>query len=378
MGKVTIRKKPISKGRQTLYLDFYPPVPHPDTGKVQRRHYLKIYVYSKPKTELEKEHNRETMSLAEHVRAKRQLDIQNQRFDFLSESRRKADFVEFFNEEAAKRKGSNSDNWRMSIAYFVSFAGESIPFSQLNEIFCEEYAGYLLSSPAIGRANRKISTNTAVSYFAKFKTTLKAAYKKGYLIKNLGGMVDGITPKNTHREFLFMDELQQLANTYCESMIVKKAGLFSALTGLRFSDIEKLQWGEVRGTEDNYLIQFLQEKTEAAEVLPISNQAFELLGTRGEWKQKVFSGLKYSQVDALLPKWLLRAGIEKHFTFHGFRHTFATLQIASGTDIYTVSKLLGHKNIQTTQVYAKIVDKLKKDASNRIQLTLNLNMDETA
>jgi integrase len=370
MGKVTLRKKPISKGRQTLYLDIYPAVQNPDTGKQQRRYYLKIYIYDKPKTELEKNHNRETMLLGEFERSTRQLDIQNRRFNFLSDEKRNGNFLDFFTQLAGKRTGTNSYNWKMSVTYLKQFAGDVISFADLNEVFCEEYSEYLLSSPSAGRAKRRIKTNTAVSYFAKFKTTLKQAYKKGYLSKDLGKIVDGITPKSTHREFLFIDELQRMADAQCASEIVKRAGLFSALTGFRFSDIQTLKWSEIRGLTGNYFILYEQEKTEIAEYFPASDQAINLLGARGLPDEKVFKGLKYSHVDTLLPGWLQNAGIGRHFTFHGFRHTFATLQIASGTSLYTVSKLLGHQSIKTTEVYAKIVDSLKKEATERIKLNL--------
>lgn len=374
MGKVTLRKKPISKGSQTLYLDIYPAVQNPETGKQQRRYYLKIYVYSKPRTELEKEHNRETLSLAEYIRSKRQLDVQNRRFDFLSDAKRNGNFLDFFQEQADKRYGSNTDNWRMAIAYFKSFAGEVFPFAYLNETFCEEYSAYLLSSPSVGRAKKNIKTNTAVSYFAKFRTTLKVAYKKGYLSRDLGNIVDSITPKNTHREFLFMDELQRMADAECKSKLVKKAGLFSALTGFRFSDVQKLLWSEIRGSKGNYFILYEQKKTNAVEYFPTSDQAIALLGTPGAPTEKVFKGLKYSDVNILLRGWLINADINRHFTFHGFRHTFATLQIASGTSIYTVSKLLGHSSIKTTEIYTRIVDSLKKDATERIILN-SLKLD---
>ncbi|WP_084680271.1 site-specific integrase [Chryseobacterium luteum] len=368
MAKVSLRKKAITKGRQTLFLDIYPPVPNPKTGKMQRKYYLKIFVYSRPRTELEKEHNKETLSLGEHIRAKRQLDIQNRRFDFLSESKLKSNFIDFFEEEAGKRPGSA--NWEMSVRYFKAFVGDDFPFTHLNETFCEEYADFLLSAPGIGRAKRKIKTNTAVSYFAKFKSTLKEAYKKRFLPIDLGRIVESITPEDTHREFLFMHELEKLAETHCDSVLVKKAGLFSAMTGFRYSDVETLLWSEIQGAKGNYYILYQQEKTDNVEYYPVSDQTIQLLGSSGDPTKKVFEGLKYDHVVKELKKWLINAGIEKHFTFHGFRHTFATLQLACGTSIYTVSKLLGHKNIKTTEIYAKIVDSLKKEASEKIKLSI--------
>ncbi len=367
MSKVKLRRKAISGGRNTLFLDIYPPVPHPDTGKLTRKYYLKVFLYSKPRTELERFHNNETLQLAETQRAIRQVDVQNLRFGFLSQRKMKGDFVAFFEGEKDKRTNkSNSHNWRMAIAYFKKFAGEKVLFPQLNETFSEEFADYLLSAPSIGRANRPIQTNTAVSYFAKYKASLKQAFKKGFLPINLGEIIDSISPKDTHREFLFFDELQQLADTPCKSEIVKRASLFSVLTGLRFSDINTLDWSELRGFSGNYYIQFSIDKTDRAEFLPIPDQAYELLGEKSEGK--VFKGLKYHLVDKLLPDWIKAAGITKHITFHCFRHTFATLQLLLGTDIVTVSKLLGHKDIKTTMIYVNIVDKLKRDASHRIKL----------
>ncbi|MBW8523868.1 site-specific integrase [Chryseobacterium chendengshani] len=368
MSKVTLRKKAISGGRHSLYLDIYPPIPNPATGKLQRKYYLKIAVYTRPKNILEKDHNKETLSLGEYIRAKRQLDVQNRRFDFLSDSKLKSNFIDFFEEEALKRDGNA--NWRMSVNYFKEFAGEVFPFTHLNETFCEEYADFLLSSPGIGRAQRKIKTNTAVSYFAKFKSTLKEAYKKRYLPVDLGRIVDSITPEDTHREFLFMHELQNMASAHCDSIIIKKAGLFSAMTGFRYSDVQTLLWKEIQGCEGNYYILYSQQKTDSAEYYPVSDQTVQLLGPPGDPNSRVFEGLKYDHVVKELKKWLSNAGVEKHFTFHGFRHTFATLQLSAGTSIYTVSKLLGHKNIQTTEIYAKVVDSLKKEASEKIKLSV--------
>lgn len=96
-----------------------------------------------------------------------------------------------------------------------------------------------------------------------------------------------------------------------------------------------------------------------------------MLGEEKEQTERVFKGLKYSAWhNVKLAQWVLRAGITKNITFHCARHTYATLQLTMGTDIYTVSKLLGHRELKTTQIYAKVIDNKKKEAANKIQLDL--------
>jgi integrase len=154
--------------------------------------------------------------------------------------------------------------------------------------------------------------------------------------------------------------------------ILKNAFLFSALTGLRFSDIQKLTWNEVQhSTENGYYIRFQQKKTKGQETLPISEEANSLLGNRGNSGNKVFQGLTYSDFNnQKLREWMIRSGIEKDITFHCARHTYATLQLSLGTDVFTVSRLLGHKSMKTTEIYLKIIDEKKKQAANRIKLNL--------
>ena len=166
--------------------------------------------------------------------------------------------------------------------------------------------------------------------------------------------------------------MQALVKTDCESKQLKTAFLFACLTGLRWSDINKLVWSEVQHSDEmGYYIRFRQQKTKGAETLPISEQARNMLGEEKEKTERVFKGLKYSAWhNVKLAQWVLRAGITKNITFHCARHTYATLQLTMGTDIYTVSKLLGHRELKTTQIYAKVIDNKKKEAANKIQLDL--------
>ena len=188
----------------------------------------------------------------------------------------------------------------------------------------------------------------------------------------MGDMVDGFKPAETERNFLTKEELEAVARMDCEIPIIKTAFLFGCLTGLRYSDIEKLTWGELQHSiEMGYFIRFRMKKTKAFETHYISDQAVSLLGNKGNPDDKVFIGLKYSAWhNVKLQQWMFSAGISKTITFHCSRHTYATLQIAHGTDVYTLQSMLGHKNIKNTQIYAKIMDARKIEAANKIKFNL--------
>ncbi len=370
MIKVKLRSKAITGNRQTLFLDFYPPLPHPVTGNLTRRDFLGLYIIEKPKTLIEKNHNKETFALAENIRAKRQLEVQAGEFDFLKKKASNINFIDYFNSLSKKQMESNIDTWLSAGKYLKNFAGEQLLSSKIDEDFCNDFRDFLLTAKS--NRNTTLSQNSCHAYFARFRVALKQGFKDGILTSDLYDKVKPVKQDETNREYLSIEELQTLANTPCTMPLLKKAALFSALTGLRFSDIQKMLWSEVRHSKsEGYFLQFRQQKTKGAEVLPISKQAFKLLGEKGTPESKVFDGLTYSAyVNLHLKQWILKAGITKPITFHSFRHTFATLQLSFGTDLYTVSKMLGHREIETTQIYAKIMDKTKREAANKIVLEL--------
>ena len=137
--------------------------------------------------------------------------------------------------------------------------------------------------------------------------------------------------------------------------------------GVRWSDIYKLTWSEIRENQGKYSIVFRQQKTQDLNYLPLSEQAFHYLGERGKDSDKVFRLLVYkANLSHRLQLWCSDAGFNKPLTFHSGRHTFAVLQLSFGTSIFTLQKLLGHRDIKSTMVYANIVDRVKEDAMNVI------------
>lgn len=364
---VTLRQR--KKGKKiSLYLDYY------QHGK---RAYEYLGLYLKPDngnlSRLEKSENKRTLELAETIRAKRLLEIQNGRFGMHDRSKLEASFIEYYKQLMEKRQhhesNSNFGNWKSALIHLEAFTGDELTFAEITRQWVENFRDYLVKD-ARTKGGRRLSQNSTASYYSKVVAAIKHAVKDGILIQNPAQGVEFIKQVDPERQFLTLEELQRLAATDCEIPVLKNAFLFSALTGLRWSDIEKLTWSEVHFSgEYGHFIQFRQKKTKGFETLPISKQASDLLGKRGRPDEQVFKGLAYSAwLNIKLRVWMLSAGISKKISFHCARHTFATLQLSLGTDIYTVSKMLGHRDLKTTQVYAKIIDEKKREAASKIKL----------
>jgi integrase len=409
--KVKLRQKSISGNRQSLYLDFYPPIPHPKTGKPTRREFLNLLLFNefevqeqeyldkdghrqkklvkvfdkvgKPKrislTPIEKQHNQETLLLAQQILMKRENQLNKPEIYSGYEKQQlkikemgEASFLEYYKKLMDKRKNSTHDNWGASYRYLEAFSPENLKFEDLTEKFCNDYKEYLLTTKSNRSNKSNLATNSAWSYFNKFKATLKQAYKDGYLQTDLNGRIDPIKTVDSPRNFLTEEELNSLIKTDCNDPLLKKAALFSALTGMAFKEIQNLRWGDIEFTKEyGYFIPHKRQKTTAGNVLPVNNQAISLLGERGDHNEQVFKGLEYSAYkNGHLHQWIGAAGITKHITFHCFRHTWATLQLTKGTDLYTVSGMMGHADIKTTQIYAKIIDQTKREAADRIELDM--------
>lgn len=351
--KVKLRKRKMKSGNTSLYLEYY------KDGK-QEYEYLKLYL-----VEGKTKENKEALELAEKVRVKRQNEVETQTFGFVKDLKG-SDFLEYFKLLLDRRNGTNKDNWHSAYNYLVDFSGGKIMFSDINERWLNDFKSYLDKVKVLKRTGT-LSQNSKFSYFNKIKAALNQAWEEKIIKDNPAKRIKGFKIAETSREFLSFEELKALAKTDCDIPILKTAFIFSALSGVRWSDINLMKWQDLIETPSGFAYKFRQQKTKNTEFLPISKQAFNLLPERGKPTERVFEGLRYSAwYNVKLVQWCVRAGITRHITFHSARHTFATLQLTNGTDIYTVSKLLGHRELKTTQVYAKVIDQKKIDAVNNI------------
>lgn len=370
--KIHLRKRQHTKtGKISLFLEIYKGTTTSPDGKVKNLRdyeYLNLYLIDKPKTPIDKQSNKDNLQLAESIKAKRELEIKNGLYGFTNEFKRSTNFIDYFTEQMEKRKQStgNYGNWDSTLKHLIKFAGTKVSFREIDQNFCENFRDYLKNT-AKKSSGQPLSSSSVSSYFLKFRACLKEAVRKKIILSNPAIGVSNPKVKESIREYLTLDELKAIVKAECRYDVLKRAFIFSCLTGLRWSDIQNLKWSELQKTNDGFRITFHQQKTKGLQYLDLSEQSRGYLGEAGSPDDRVFTGLKYSSYMNLeLSKWIMRAGITKDITFHCARHTFAVLQLTLGTEIFTLSKLLGHSELKTTQIYAKIVDEKKREAVNRI------------
>jgi integrase len=308
-----------------------------------RRHYENLKVY------LPKERNKqgEYRRLAEEIRAKRELELQSAQHGFIPSFKKDSNFIAFFEDQSNVRHKT----WNTVLLQLKTFCGTDVPFKRINKEWLNGFQEFL---------SERVSQNTANVYMHKVKAALNVAVKEGIIVSNPCEMIDIVKTEPTERTFLSFEEIQQLADTPTNHSEVKRAFLFSCYTGLRLSDVKRLTRMQIV----NDRIQFRQKKTGSFEYLPLSPVAMKLLTPLPENSDEPIFKLPKSEggIWTHLQIWVTRAGISKHVSFHVARHTFATLALSNTKDLYMVSKLLGHKDIKHTQIYAKIVDDRKKEA----------------
>lgn len=363
---VRLRQRRLKNGGYSLYLDIY------WNGK-RSYDFLKLYL-NPPSDDLAVIENKTTLELAKQIKYKRILELQTGLHGSVVVKPRPK-FKDFFAELASEkiRFDNNAGNWASAFKHLLLFLnGDNPTIQEIDDIWLEEFRAYLLQVDKRTKKPR-LSSTTALSYFNKVRAALTTAYERRIIERNPANLARPIRAESAVREFLTMGEVRRLVETKCDQPILKDAFLFCVLTGLRWSDIAHLTWDEVKGNEtDGWYLQFKQRKTKQFHVLPITAQAKELLGNRSVQDQAIFNKLRYSSKTSIeLCRWAIAAGIAKKISFHSARHTHATLLLSHGVDIYTVSKLLGHKHIASTERYAHMTDKLKLDAINKLQVLNN-------
>lgn len=365
---VYLRRRPRSNGTVALYLDIC------RDGK-RMNEYLKLYLIPEHTRE-DKQKNKETLRLAEAMRAKRVVEIQSKDFGLDVTTHKDALFLDVMRRIIDRKDGTTKTSWQNCLSHVLKYdPNERITFREITPQWVRGFRDYLDTKAMqwdidIRKRDvepKPIAQGTKALMFQKFCSVFNIAMREGIIRINPTSGVERFKEPESDREFLTVDELRKLRKTPPPNEYLAQAFFFSCLTGLRWSDIFKLRWSEVQEWGSGTRIVFNQKKTGGLEYLDLNDQAAAMLGTRGNPDSLVFPNLGPLQTARIsITAWVKSAGINKHITFHCARHTFAVMMLDLGVDLYTVSKLMGHKSIETTQVYAKILDKNKKAAVDKI------------
>lgn len=251
------------------------------------------------------------------------------------------------------------------------FNSTDIDIRAIDHEFIMAYDFYL-------RSERSCNNNSTVKYLKNFKKIILICIANGWLDKD---PFVNYKPKvkEVKRDFLNAQELEVMANKKLVSDRVSQVRdifLFSCYTGLAYADVKKLKRAEiVTGIDGQKWVYTSRQKTDTSSRIPLLPQAMELMAKYEDHPQCANDGLllpvlSNQKMNSYLKEIADACGIDKELTYHIARHTFATtVTLANGVSIESVSKMLGHTNIKTTQHYAKILDmKVAQDMSKLRQL----------
>lgn len=366
---VRLRSKQIKDGNRSLYLDIY--------YKGHRKYeFLRLYLTPERNRD-DRKRNLHTLQLAHAIRTSRLAELQKVLYtDQQTLRKQHSNFLDYIDRFVVNRKKAYRNLSLGLKKHLIQYKGEHIPFCDINKSFLTGFHNYLNHAHAFGnvskRQKRPLSPGSKWNYFNIFSRLLNKATREGYLIAN---PIRDLNPEERPRRaepkksYLVIREVRKLAATPLKNHPeVKQAFLFACLCGLRFSDVKRLQWCNLQTDSRGYtLAEIVQQKTGSRLYLPISNEALKQLPHTAIREGLVFKQLPdASYTTKLLKQWVQAAGIRKKVTFHVARHTFATLGLTYGAELYTISKLLGHANIRVTQIYADIISEKKREAVDAI------------
>lgn len=362
---IKLRTKQLANGSKSIYLDIY-------RNGVREYEFLKLYLIPE-RNRLDKQRNEETLRTAYAIKSQRIVSLQNAEYGFSVAHKSKINFIAYMRAQVNSYKERNSIAYsksvKVTIEHLKLYRGENITLNQVNKSFLLGFIDYL--DKVESKHHKPLSEASKALYYNVVSIALNKAVKDDLIPLNPATKIlysDRPRKGNTTKEYLTLDEVKELIKTPCKYDMLKRAFLFACFCGLRYSDIRRLTWNKMHKVDGNkFQVEIKQQKTGETLYLPLSENALSWLPEQKETNDNIFLlPNSTTTIEKHLGIWSKTAGINKHITFHVARHTNATLMLYFGGDIYTVSKLLVHTSVKTTQVYAKIVDENKRKTVNLI------------
>lgn len=377
--KITIRTRTLKTGSRSIYLDFY------EKGK-RWSEYLNLFLVPDDAPDARRL-NEAAMAKANEIKSKRMLGIEEDETEADDGKQSKlpkrifADWLDSHIEGIRRPSYSPATyrNYRSCVniikEYLKHRRRPRFLMSKIDKKFIVGLLDFMKNTYKNTKSPgnpKELSLHTLHLHQSTLVRMLNAAVKEGVMDRNpfyALGRHERIAKQQAERDYLTKEELLALIEAPTTNETTKRAFLFCCFTGLRYSDVSVLTWRNIKQVNEGLVVSIQSmQKTGKQVAIPLNQSALKWLPDRNGCKpgQKVFDMTCLSACDRCLKNMAAAAGIEKNVSFHTARHSMATLSLAAGGDLYTVGKLLGHTNINSTQVYADVVMETKIEAVNRI------------
>ena len=375
--------KILADGRESLFLDYYfgyqmvynEKLDKQVARKDRKREFLKLYLWQAPRTPIERQQNKETLELAKKIRFERGQELLESVEGYRLKKERDINFLDYFQSYINTYTKKDIRMVEIALKRFKDFLNDTQEYNkfakrikpeQITKDMVEAFTEYL-QSRSVGEG--------AKSIYARFKKVIKYAIEHDVLLKNpCTGIVIKVDDQILRKEVLSLEEIQQLIAIHYEheNPNIRRAFIFCLYCGLRFCDVKDLTFANVDFA--NKLLKFEQNKTKghsanSGVIIPLNDGLLKLIGepTGDQIKESlIFSLPSYEMCLKALGRWVKRAGIDKHISWHCARHSFAVNILNNGANIKTVASLLGHSGLKHTEKYTRAIDRLKEDAINSL------------
>lgn len=386
MAKLEVRTKEnpklqqnkLTDGRLSLYLEYYlgrTQYVDEETEKIivkhnRKKEFLNLYLLANPRTPIERETNRKILELAKETRAEREQELKADRTGKRITSNKKINFLDYFQSYIDTYTKKDIRMLIGALQRFKDFLKLEYPLystiirpEQINKDMMLSFVEYLES---------KSKGEGARGYYQRFKKVIKYAVEHNVISKNpCTGVICKVDEGALKKDIMSIDEINKLIKTNYlgQNPVIRRAFIFCLYTGIRFCDVIELRYKDV--DYSNRYLNFEQLKTKGHSSyswvnIPLNDGLLSLIGEKPEKDELIFKLPSHTMCLKALDRWVKRAGIDKHITWHCARHSFAVNILNNGANIKTLANLLGQSGLKHTEKYTRAVDSLKEQAINSL------------
>ena len=368
----------LSDGRDSLYLEYYFgfKMVESKTGNIykkadRRQERLNLFLWQSPRNPLERQQNKEALEIAKKIRFERGQQLLEQGEGYRLKKDNDINFLDWVWAYYESYNKGDKRHIKRAHDVFIDFLKETPEYKklasrikpdQLTKQLIEDFTEYL---------QHRFKGEGPHTLFARFKKIIAAAVEADVIRKNpCAGVIIKFDSNKLGKDVLSMEEIKQLISCHYqgESVNIRRAFIFCLYAGLRWCDVKDLSFQNV--DYSNHLLRFEQAKVKghssaSGVIIPLNEALLNLIGqptVEGNRNELIFPLPSHTMCLKALRRWVARAGIDKHITWHCARHSFAVNILNNGANIKTVASLLGHSGLKHTEKYTRAVDSLKQAA----------------